>query len=294
MTSSIPENIANSIKEAYGNPLQSTKPVHSYYGGVFDITLKSSQSYILKIVRHPDSYKMNHLNAEVAFCRYVKEHVDEFTTQTFVPGTSGKVLQQSDDDCYYLLEKHQIVKKDILAKEDQMMIGHLMNSFHKSLKDFKHDGIGESSWMREVDDEEYTLLQEHFDEQEFASYVKPLDYEKLGLTKTLLHGDWHGDNFSFSKPPFLYDLDTLCYGSPAEEIARSITHWYTGVPLKEFYDNLIEGYKDLSNHEIGLIPKIAVAICYKQFAEVTNHGDHKYAEHFKMLANEVKQVFGLL
>lgn len=266
--------------------------IKSYYGGVFEIET-DNENFIVKVIRDPDTYKIAHIDAEITFCRFVHEHITSFTSQTFITDKEGGILQQTADECFYLLKKHSIVKKDTLSNEDQQTIGRLMRDFHRGLHNFEHKGIGESTWMREVNQKEYELLLKHFKEEEFVAFVQPLNYEELNLPKTLLHGDWHGENFSFSNPPFLFDLDTLCYGSPAEEIARTITHWYSGSSIKNFYKNIIKGYETLSDTEIIIIPRLAVAICYKQFAEVAIYGDLSYANHFKELADEVKSAFSI-
>lgn len=289
----ISPSIINVIKDKYGFSEINYKSLFSYFGGVFEIKDQKNKTYILKIIRKPDEYKIRHLDAEIVFSSTVTQTITEFITQSFIPDREKVILQKVDADFFYLLEKHEIIKKTILTKDDQQLVGKLMRIFHTKLSNFKHDGLGDSLWMREVDEKQYSILLKVLHEDEFAKYVEPLDYEKLSLNRTMIHGDWHGDNMSFTEPPFLYDLDTLCYGSAVEEIAWALTHFDTGVSVKEFYDNLLLGYRDLKQHEIDFIPHVAIAICYKCYAELTQHGDEKYAGSFIKLAKEIKRLFNL-
>ncbi|OGK17011.1 hypothetical protein A2690_02465 [Candidatus Roizmanbacteria bacterium RIFCSPHIGHO2_01_FULL_39_12b] len=285
--------IINKIKAQYGIMITSWKPIWSYYGGVFEITVDTNSSYILKIIRNPDEYKLRHLEAEVAFTQAVTENITEFITQTFIQDKNENELQKSNNDMFYLLKKHEIIKKSVPTPQEQQHVGRLIHAFHTKLVDFKHEGIAGTSWMREVEPEQYKILLQNMAEKEFAPFVAPLNYEESHLTKTLIHGDWHDDNFSFSTPPFLYDLDTLSYGAASEEIARTITHWTNDdLSIKDFYENILVGYRDLSQDEIDVIPRVAVAICLRQFAEITQNGD-KYndARGFLELEKKLKSLF---
>lgn len=296
MTTTVPIEVLEAIQDRYGFSDISTVPIYSYNGGVFDLKIHEGESYILKIVRDPDSYKKEHIKAEIEFCDQVKEKITEFTTQSYVPDLAGTIIQESGHSIFYLLQKHEIIEKKLLSAYDQQYIGKLMNIFHTNLKSFDHPGIGGTSWMREVDTSQYALLLKVLREEQFAPYISPLDYTGLNLTKTLIHGDWHDGNMSFTDPPFLFDLDTLSYGSPSEEIARTLTHWDAGmVPFKQFYDNLLIGYGEgLLTQEIEQISRIAVAMCYKKYAELSQHGDQPYADSFMKMAQEIKDFFGLV
>ncbi|KXK07541.1 MAG: serine/threonine protein kinase [Microgenomates bacterium OLB22] len=243
MSTTVPSGVLEAIQDRYGFSEFSTEPIYSYYGGVFDLITREGQSYILKIARDPDTYKLEHLKAEIEFCSIVKEKITAFVTQSYIPDKEGIIIQKSDSVVFYLLQKHEIIEKKLLSAYDQQSIGKLMSIFHTNLKSFDHPGIGGTSWMREVEADQYAMLLSVLPEEQFAPYISPLDYTGLNLTKTLIHGDWHDGNMSFTDPPFLFDLDTLSYGSPAEEIARTLTHWDAGlVPVKQFYDNLLIGY----------------------------------------------------
>lgn len=287
----IPVDVFNTIQKSYGFSIVSQKPIWSCYGGVFEIFTVDS-SYILKISNQPDDHRILHIEAEIAFTKAVADKITEFITQTFVPDNQGNPFHKGHTNAFYLLKKQTIIKTFVPSVSEQQLVGKLMNVFHTRLATFKHIGIAGTTWMREVDDEEYKILSALISEKEFASYVTPLDYEKLNLKKTLIHGDWHGDNMSFSNPPFLFDLDTLSYGLPAEEIARTITHWTNDdLSLLDFYTNILIGYDGLSSYEINIIPHIAVAICYKQAAEVTKNGNIRDGKDFLRLANKVKKIF---
>ncbi len=285
----VSQEVIDSIHDHYNFEITSQQLLNSYYSGVFEIGTNANASYILKIFNNP---QIDHLRSQIEFSRCVKENITEFTTQEFVLDKHNEALNKVGDNYFYILKKHEIVNKTDVNKEEQQLIGRLMKTFHISLSSFRHIGIGSSSWMRELEPIHAVLLKQYIDEREYLPYVGKIDYQSLKLPVTLIHGDWHDQNMSFTSPPFLYDLDTLSYGSPSEEIARTITHWSVEKEkIKEFYDNLLIGYGTLTKSEIAVIPLVAVAICYKQSAEVEQNGNKKYAADFRELAKYIKDTF---
>lgn len=292
--SEISDSLIKAIKDSYGFNVVKIQDIYSYFGGVSEIVTDQGQTYILKLRRDLDDIDLTRHDAVVAFCDFVAANITEFVTQKFLRTKEGKTLQHLEgDDYFYIVEKQEIVRKEELTVEEQLELGRLMRAFHIKLKDFKHQGIGDTSWMTSFTDEDLALLRKDFKEEEYAEYIKPLDYKALGLEVILIHGDWHQGNMSFTNPSFIFDLDTLSYGSRVEEIARSVTHWHFKRSKIELYENLVKGYEILPQNEIDLIPKVMVRICYKKYCEFNLHGDSKNANGYKALGSQLKESFNL-
>lgn len=286
--------LLKAVKDNYGFNVVKIQDIYSYFGGVSEITTDQNQTYILKLRRGLDEIDLTRHDAMIAFCDFVSANVSEFITQKTIRTKQGKTLQHlRDDDYFYIVERREIIRKEELIVEEQLELGRLMRAFHTELKGFKHLGIGDTSWMTSFTKEELALLRQDFKEEDYREYVKPLDYKDLGLEVILIHGDWHQGNMSFTNPPFIFDLDTLSYGSRVEEIARSITHWHFKRPKIEFFENLVKGYGILPQSEIDLIPKVMVRICYKKYCEFSLHGDSKNAYEYKALGLQLKEAFNL-
>lgn len=290
----LPEDLVNSIRENYGINIVETNSLYSYYGGVSEITTINGQVFILKLLEDVDDRALLHHEAVVAFCEYIQQNVTEFTTQELVKNKYDKTLQHLEGENYfYIAQKKEIITKKDLTISEQQELGNLMRVFHSKLQDFKHPGIGDAKWMRTFSKEDLELLKEGFAENEYKEYIKDWDYDEMGLQVTLLHGDLHQANMSFTNPPFIFDLDTLSMGSRVEEIARSITHWATRQSKKDFFENIVKGYQILSEDEIKLIPKVMVTICYKKYCEFNLHSDRENANRYKALAGQIKEWFKL-
>lgn len=290
----LPGLLLHIMKDRFGLEVRGAKEIRSYYGGVFEVAIDLDRGYVVKVFKALDEKGKQRHAAAVAFSDYVGQNVSEFTTQRFVRNRDGGTLQPiGGDDYFYVVEKQEIVTRKELAEEEQRGLGVLMKVFHTHLKDFKHPGIGDSSWISSFDDQDLALLRRDYRESEYVRYTQPLDHAASGLDSTLLHGDWHAGNMSFTSPPFLYDLDTLCFGSPAEEIARSVTHWDTRAPKRAFMENIVAGYASLTPKEVELIPRLMVTICYKKYCEFMHNNDRGNAEGYRALAGYLKREFDL-
>lgn len=288
------QKISQTVSDKYGIAVSQLTPIDTYYGGVYELTDSNEKNYILKFLQNPSVSDMQHFEAVIVFADYVAKNISEFTTQKFIKDNEGKILQVYDDKNYfYLVQKQEIIKKNELTEAEQLALGNLLRVFHEKLKSFKHQGIGNTKWMTSFSSEEQKLLAAEFTNEEYMPYVEKIDYIKENLEVLLIHGDLHQGNISFSKIPFIFDLDTLCYGSRVEEIARTITHWRFKRSKIELFENLTKGYSILSKHEMELLPQLMVRICYKKVCEFLDHDDRDNADRYKALAMQLKEAFGL-
>ncbi len=278
----------------YGIKVSQLTPIYSYFGGVYELSTSDGKGYILKLLRNPSVSDMQHFEAVVAFADYVAKNISEFTTQKFIKDNEGQIVQVYDDKNYfYLVQKQEIIKKDELTEAEQLALGNLLRIFHEKLKSFKHQGIDNTEWMTSFSSEEQKILAAEFPSNEYEPYVEKIDYLKENLEVILIHGDLHQGNISFNETPFIFDLDTLCYGSRVEEIARTITHWRFKRSKLELFENLTKGYAILTKHELELLPQIMVRICYKKVCEFLDNDDRDNVDRYKVLATQLKEAFNL-
>jgi hypothetical protein len=287
--------VIDAIKDKYGFTVVSSKDLYSYYGGVSEITTDKGEVFIFKYRGNVGESGLLHHEAVVEFCNFVEENITEFVTQKYIPNLVGEYFTYLwNRDYCYIVEKREINKKTYITPREQRFVGQLMRIFHTKLKDFKHPGLIGTEYMAGFGQAELNCLAQNYKLEEYEPFIKPFDYEEEGLETTLLHGDWHESNMSFSKPPFLFDLDTLSRGTRLEEIARSVTHWnFGGKPKKELFENMVKGYGDLTQKEIDLAIKVMISTSYKKYAMFMLHKDLDHANGYKYLAEYLKREFNL-
>ncbi len=271
-----------------------------YSSRVWEVETNQNRKLIVKILEDQNDKDLLHHQAEVAFSRAVNT-TGVIQTLEFIPDQKGQTIhriREDGDDYFVVIKPHPIVHKVDLSTEEQQNLGHLMSVVHSLFKDFKHPGLGTTKYMREVDSTEMDLIVQAFPDGGYKNYfrfMQPLDYQALGLTTTVIHGDWHQANMSFTKPPFLFDLDTLARGARAEELARTIPHWWMEpTAIKSFYENLVKGYRDLNQAELEIIPQLAVTQQYRKYAEFIGYKDPKSANRIKESIPVIKSLFNLL
>jgi len=270
-----------------------------YSSRVWEVEINQDRNLVVKILKDQNDKDLLHHQAEVAFSRAVNS-TGVIQTLKFIPDTKGQTihrLHQDGDDYFVVIEPHPIVHKVDLSKEEQQNLGHLMSVVHSMFVDFDHPGLGTTKYMREVNLVEMDLIAQAFPDEGYKSYLKfmqPLDYQTLGLTTTVIHGDWHQANMSFTQPPFLFDLETLARGTRVEELARTITHWWMEPTAKKvFFENLVRGYQDLTQAELEIIPQLAITQLYRKYAEFISYNDPKNANRVRESIPVIKSLFNL-
>lgn len=294
----INEEVIKSIKEKFGLEITESLPAHSYFTRVWEIVTDGGERLILKLL--PDFYRGNIFSyrAVIAVCDLINEKISDFKTIRHIKDQKGEVVQEWKDGHFYvLMEKQEMAEMSDFTPQRQQQIGHLMWLFHTKLKNFSHPGLGGTRWMRKIDEKSLPQLQKAFPDRGYLPYLEftqRVDYKKLNLELTTIHGDWHGGNMSFTSPPFLFDYDTLSKGSAVEDIARTLSHWeMDNSQRKVFFDNFLTGYPGLSENEKNLIPRFIIATLYANYLYYLELKDFKNAQLTKEAIPVVKKAFSL-
>lgn len=287
------------IYRDFGIAVATQQQTESYFKRVWKIEDSSGKNLVVKLLPDANEYQLKHPKAEVAFAQEVNSKMQSLQTVEFIPDKNGVILHRiipDKNDYYVLMDYHSIIRKKEITPSEQRHLGTVMAEMHRGLIDFHHEGIGGTYYMRETDEEDMGVIREAFPDEGYKPYLKymqPLDYGELELQITTLHGDWHDQNMSFTDPSFLFDLDTVCRGAGSEEIARTLTHWAIAPEkIKEFYENLAEGYA-LSANERRLVPLFMVTQLYRKYAEFNKYKDPQSMEDVKRKIPTIKEAFAL-
>jgi Ser/Thr protein kinase RdoA (MazF antagonist) len=287
------------VEQNYGLTIVTSSLNHGSYSGRAWNIATNKGVYLLKTHLDTDSSDLTHHEAEASFADTLNEKlVGVLQSVRFARGTNNTTIFNVREDDYVTLIHHEhIVSKSLLTTSEQFSLGQLMARMHQMMRDFNHAGLGSTDYMRTLDPQELSRLPLIFPDGGYEPYVNffsPLNYSSLGLSAQVIHGDWHQGNMSFADPPLLFDLDTLALGTPAEEIARTITHWSMDPShIKPFFDALTAGYATLSAHELSLIPRLAIAQLYRKYFEFLDYEDVENAQRIKHLIPYFKQAFDL-
>jgi Ser/Thr protein kinase RdoA (MazF antagonist) len=280
-------SVIETVHTQYGLSIKSASiNAGSYSHRVWNIDTNKGP-FILKLLLDTSRIDIVHHDAEAAFAYELNiKSIGTLETVRFVKSSDGKTLQHIEDDDYLLLQnKAEIITKSSLTNDEQIQLGKLLSHLHTTMAQFSHPGLGTTDYMRTLKDEEREKLPLIFLDkgyEPYLEYMRPANYEQLGLAKQVIHGDWHQANMSFSKPPLLFDLDTLALGSRIEEIARMLTHWWIEPEeLEQFRDNLLRGYGPLSQIESELLPKFVIAQLYRKYFEFLDYNDQASADRVK-------------
>jgi Ser/Thr protein kinase RdoA (MazF antagonist) len=293
-------DIAKTIQDQYGlSFLGAVIDPGSYSRRVWSIDTNKG-SFILKVMLDIGTFDLIHHETEVAFAEELNRNSHGIlNTIRFVKSSRGKTIEHIKDDDYVTIQnKVKVVTKSALTIDEQRQLGSLLSHLHSKMAQFTHPGLGTTDYMRVLKDEEIEKLPSVFLDkgyEPYLEYMKPANYDILGLTKQVIHGDWHQANMSFSRPPLLFDLDTLALGARIEEIARTLTHWWIDRDhLKQFYDNLLIGYGPLTELEKELLPKFTIAQLYRKYFEFLDYNDQISAERVKDSIPYYKKTFKLV
>ena len=286
------------LNKLFGYKVLTSTLIGGYSKRVWEIQT-DSHKYVIKLLEGQSEKDLLHHHAEVAFSSIVNS-TGVLETVKFISDTKGDTIHRIDknrNDYFVVIESHPIIKKTNLNSEEQQELGHLMSVLHAKLKGFAHPGLGNTKYMREVNTDEMKLINEAFPDAGYKNYLKfmqPLDYQALDLKTTVIHGDWHQANMSFTQPPFIFDLDTIAWGARVEELARTLTHWWVDPSeVKDLYRNLIIGYATLTQSEIDIIPSLIIAQQYRKYAEYRGYKDPINAERVKESIPVLKSLFSL-
>lgn len=287
------------IKKDFAIVIKNVQQANSYFKRVWIIEDAVDKKFVVKLLENFDEYQLKHHEAEVAFAKIVNTQMQNLRSVIFTPDKNGAILHKinpTKDDYYVLMQYHPIIKKSELTPEEQQNLGKIMADMHTTLKDFQHIGFGTTYYMRDVNNRDMEVIEKGFPDKGYRPYLiymQPLDYEALGLKLTILHGDWHQANMSFTDPYFLFDLDTLCKGTGVEELARTLTHWaIEPTEIKTFFSNLVKGYQ-LPSQEMQLAPLLMVAQLYRKYAEFHDYKDPQSMEDVKKKIEIIKESFNL-
>jgi Ser/Thr protein kinase RdoA (MazF antagonist) len=280
-------NVIETVHSQYGLTIKSASiNTGSYSHRVWNIDTNKGP-FILKLLLDTSHIDLVHHEAEVAFAYELNRKSNKtLETVRFVQSSEGKTLQHIEDDDYFLLQdKADLITKSSLTNDEQIQLGKLLSHLHTVMAQFSHPGLGTTDYMRALEDTERDKLVSIFPDkgyEPYLNYMRPAKYEQLGLTTQVIHGDWHQANMSFSKPPLLFDLDTLALGSRIEEIARTLTHWWFELEnLEQFHVNLLNGYGELTDVENELLPKFTMAQLYRKYFEFLDYNDQASADRIK-------------
>ncbi len=279
------------LKQKYElNVVDTQQAAGSYSQTVLFVENDNNQIFVLKILKdiHRE-FDLPHHSAQVAFSKFLNTQLsDGFRAVSFVPNIRGETITHIDEDDFIVLfQKEEITKKIQLTHQETKELGSNMRVMHERLVDFSHVGLRTTDYMRVLSDDQVRQLPTIFPKivmSEYSPFLKPLNYSALGLSTTVLHGDLHQENVSFTNRPVLMDLDTLCRGSRIEEIARTITHWHIDVEkIRIFYKNLLSGYGPLTEIENALLPKLIISQLLRKHFEFVDCSDQENALRIKKL-----------
>lgn len=286
------------ISQKYDFKVARVSNIKSYFTRVFVLVTDTGQELILKIL--PPFYQNPYQDYDVVISLIdkINSEIPELITIKHIVAKDGSIVNQLDADQYFVItQKQPLVEVNNFTTQHQRALGNLMSIFHTKLQTFQHPSLASTKWMRKIDGEGLKILQTDFPDSGYTPYLEfaqDIDYHAHHLTLTTIHGDWHGGNFSFTDPPFLFDFDTLSRGAALEDIARTLTQWdLKSTSRKQFYQNFLIGYHTLSAHEIQLIPKLMMAQLYANYIYYTTNHDSKNAIRTKNSIPEIKKQFSL-
>ncbi|MBP9819283.1 phosphotransferase [Candidatus Woesebacteria bacterium] len=272
------------------NIVDTQQAAGSYIQTVLFVKDDNNQIFVLKILKDINrEFDLPHHSAQVAFSKFLNTQLSSgFRAVSFIPNIQGETITHIDEDDFIVLfQKEEIIKKVQLSHQETKELGSNMRVMHEKLANFSHVGLGTTNYMRVLSDDQIRQLPTIFPNivmSEYSSFLKALNYRVLGLSTTVLHGDIHQENVSFTNRPVLMDLDTLCRGSGIEEIARTITHWHIDEEeIGIFYENLLTGYGPLTEIENSLLPKLIIAQLLRKYFEFLDYNDRKNSLRIKKL-----------
>ncbi len=274
------------FERLYGFRFIGSKPLENVYGGVWKIRSDKDKEFVLKTAWNFEQEDVHHLEAEIAFSRYLSNNVPEIATVEYVPNKEGEIIQPLSEGkgYFYLMKKAKVITRHILTYEEQKELGKWMAIFHKRMIHFNHPGLWGPNYYRAIAPYEEERLRQDFPSHDLDPYINPQGEETVSTFLTTIHGDWHSQNMSWTQPPILLDLGMLARSGRIGELSRTLSHWWFGTESEfvRFYENLVDSYGDLTKEEVKALPLYTMRDFYKSYCEfVFEAKDLKTAEKVK-------------